>query len=135
MKKLSMGRCGIANSKQSIKKDSLEVIKPIPKIKITEKIPIYRSSMIIDPRYTERIIYESYKVNNVDSMNEYINFILSFRLILPNKISSITENQNNELNKSSEEILDSVNLDKDIKDYYNTEIKSDLPTHISYLFY
>jgi len=89
---------------------------------IAEKIPILRQSQILDPRYTERIIYESYKPANLKQMQDYMDFIIGFRSILPSQIINKTNYK-----RVVDEILNSNDLSEDIRNYYSTETKTKLP--------
>jgi len=149
IKKLSMARCGVAlNRKSSTKSANSPRSRPLPytEPEISEKIPIVRVSRIIDPKFHERIIYESYKATNLREMQDYMHFMLAFRKILPNQIlhnapimsamvsPDISQRPDDkpqiESSGTVEEILESPEVSKEIKNYYNSEIQTRLPEQL-----
>lgn len=129
MKKLSLARWNSgkrinASTKQSKKAENLPSI--FEEGKITEKIPIKYVNHIADKRYTQYVIYESYKPKNLREMQYFMHFMIRFRTNLPNKMANFREDPNYQAIEV-EDILSNPSVSKEIKNYYNSEVETKLP--------
>jgi hypothetical protein len=105
---------------------------------LAEKIPIKRCAPIEDTRYSERIIYESYKPTNLQEMRELMHFVLSCRKMAPNFCSKQSstglslphhslQSQPHDPSSAGNNILRSPDISAAIQAYYNTETHLQLP--------
>ena len=104
---------------------------------VSEKIPIKYCSRIDDRRYNEYVIYDGYKPNNLRTMINYMDFCLTFRKTLPDKvcsygyISDIDDTNKNAIDSSEyEDSPRSSKISQELKLYYNTELKTSLPAQL-----
>eukprot|EP00826_Nyctotherus_ovalis_P008165 TRINITY_DN12104_c0_g3_i6.p1 TRINITY_DN12104_c0_g3~~TRINITY_DN12104_c0_g3_i6.p1 ORF type:complete len:254 (+),score=54.23 TRINITY_DN12104_c0_g3_i6:213-974(+) len=103
---------------------------------ISEKIPIKYSAAIADSRYTERVIYESYKSANLRCIMDYMNFCFTFRSTLPTTVSSYKSSVRNNhaevaMHKSIlTDFFQSANVSRELKEYYNADMKESLPVWV-----
>ena len=138
-----MFRCNASHYTALSENNNLSLISDsfCSKPEIAEKIPILRLYRINDKRYTERVVYESFKPNNLKQMQHYMNFVFSLRTILPNQVNLLKDNnliQQQEriyADSSIDKILTNPKLSKEIKDYYNIESKLNIPIQIGNLLF
>ena len=109
---------------------------------LINEIMIKRINKIYDERYNTKIIYESYKPSNLYLMLDYINFCISFRNILPNRLlfydpyldtdmRSIFGNSVSLIEQIAlPNFIESPNVSTEIKTYYDTEFQSNLPSQL-----
>lgn len=132
-----MARCDVgfkkykSQKKQKKHKNDLEAIYEEPAI--AEKIPLKYINNIQDKRYHEHLIYESYKPRNLREMQNFLHFVLNYRKILPNSYGkySTFNMEDSKANKDVEEILNSGQVSQEIKNYYNSEVETKLPSQLS----
>lgn len=95
---------------------------------VAEKIPIRFGRRSEDPRFSSNVVYESYKPRNLREMQDYINFVLNFRKVLPNRCFRMGEDVGSTID--ADDILSSPQVSQEIKEYYNTEIQTRLPEQV-----
>ena len=96
---------------------------------LSEKIPIKYYKKIEDKRYSQYVIYESYKPTNFRTMQDYIHFTLNFRKIPPNYGSHKQNNGNVE----ADDILNCPDVAQEIKNYYNSELDAKIPKAVIFI--
>jgi len=84
-----------------------------------QKIPIRCITEIEDKRFTEFIVYESYRPSNLKDILDYMKFCVEMRCNLVDKMG-----------EEEEELLELSEASKGIKDYYRTNLQTTLPSGI-----
>ena len=108
----------------TVKNDDISIIYEEPAI--SEKIPIKYYRQPNDQIYNRHVIYDSFKPMNFRAMQDYINFLLNFRKLIPNTINEAKMKLDSKPNVGPEEILSHPDISQEIKDYYNSESKEQL---------
>lgn len=134
LKKLSLSRCAAGKGLGKIlgQRKAPERVSKFPVIyeepAVAEKIPIRFGRRSEDPRFSSNVVYESYKPRNLREMQDYINFVLNFRKVLPNRCFRMGEDVGSTID--ADDILSSPQVSQEIKEYYNTEIQTRLPEQV-----
>ena len=139
-----MENCSTGNTMKILDRDYMTAPS------LAEQIPVKYKSEIIDKRYTTKVIYESYRPENIKQMQDYFHFILNFRKVLPNTDYFADAKKSKEDRRALmkyiyisiyiyiyilrkvgmsdvDEILKNSEVSQDIKDYYNTDMTNTLP--------
>ncbi len=98
---------------------------------MSEKIPMKWVGRIEDPRATRHIVYESYKPQNLRTLQDYLRFVLEFRHILPNEWGRDSKRGSpvqSDCKRDVEQALGSGVVAQEIKEYYNSEVENTLPS-------
>jgi len=149
IKKLALSKCYQTNCVETPKRKISHDLDSKPlyeNTEISEQIPIKYKTNIVDKRFSERIIYESYKPHNLRSMLDYMHFSLVFRSTIPNPknilkkystealsdISPINNTDEGDIHKAMavDDILTSPEISPEIKSYYNSDTQTKLPEQL-----
>ena len=139
LKKLSLARCTPGSNNKQPHNDPKKRRARLPAIyeesALSEKIPIKFLNRIQDPRYLKHIVYESYKPQNLREMQDYLHFILHFRKIVANVGDGaigpgVGRGVEERMRESVEELLERTGVSQELKDYYNSEVDTQLPPQL-----